>query len=609
LARSAVAGVQPRFAREKHFPKGWKACLAEFLELFHRYAYIYKPLSGGSWSSATENWRLSDTEIIKAISGAHDKFFIGTRAGKKTRYAVLDIDTKSKYHNPVKLKKLLEVLSVAGLKRSSLYRSSFSEGWHLYIFFDEEVNSTELRRYVVRLLSLNGFEVGKGTLEVFPHPGQGSNGMGLRLPLQQGWAWLDKETLEADYERYELSATKSLELFLDALQADANSFDDYRCLKRCVQELEARKEIVSSVVASKSKSENNVVPFRRNEVALASSEYNVLVSSIFGHFPAGMIAENWHKGRLFHLQGLSGPSQRAEAIHCLNHYLFYGDPSRDLPAMGYGYEQERSWAITQFLEARHNGQSEDINRGRADALEQVGRAANWRPVHKRDMEPAKYSAKRPISWIRENANRKSDARKRIADALAGLKKQRRSFTTVELQEAAACSRTTLYKHADLWRRDYEDLADGFFETCTHEYNAVEGAASPESLPPSTGQEKITPPGLLAARRVAYELSMRSKRELRKAQIAVARSSEDAEKEWRVKVAALTKAGPSELDLPELKSVLFVLTNYLSLAPYEEDASLLHPYVRELRRELESRESGFPRAKLSSRPDRLASAQQ
>ncbi len=132
------------------------------------------------------------------------------------------------------------------------------------------------------------------------------------------------------------------------LQADANSFDDYRGLKRYVQDLESRKNQVSIVVGSKA--EGNVVPFRRNKAGLAASEFNVLVSSIFGHFPAGMIAENWHKGRLFHLQGLSGPSQRAEAIHCLNHYFFYGDPSRDLPAMGYGYEQERSWAVRWLFE-------------------------------------------------------------------------------------------------------------------------------------------------------------------------------------------------------------------------------------------------------------------
>jgi hypothetical protein len=75
----------------------------------------------------------------------------------------------------------------------------------------------------------------------------------------------------------------------------------------------------------------------------------------------------------------------------------------------------------------------------------VDRATSWLPAHKKGEEPEKYSPTQPISWIRENANRKSGARKRIQEALDGLKKFNRSFTTVELQEAAECARDTLYR--------------------------------------------------------------------------------------------------------------------------------------------------------------------
>lgn len=67
--------------------------------------------------------------------------------------------------------------------------------------------------------------------------------------------------------------------------------------------------------------------------------------------------DSWYKGRLFYLNGLTGPSQRAEAIETIGHYLVYGDPSQALPALGYGYENEREWAIHQFLMDRTNGQS------------------------------------------------------------------------------------------------------------------------------------------------------------------------------------------------------------------------------------------------------------
>ena len=578
-----------RFAREQFFPKGWEPYVTQFLELFHRYAYIYRPFNFDHWLSAKEEcWKLSNSEILKAVACAHDKF-IGTRAGKTTRYAVLDIDTKSKYHNQSQLDRLLKVLSQAGLSRSSLYRSSFSGGWHLYIFFDEQINSADLRKQLVRLLTLSDFLVDDGVLEVFPNPGNGSVGKGLRLPLQPGWAWLDKRTLEVDHYREEMSATKALEFFLDCLEADANSFKDFRQLKARVQDLDARRTAAASHGVARAS--NNVIPLRRTEQPVPPSEFTSFVSSVFGQIPPGMKVGTWYKGRQYHLEGLSGPSQRADAIYTLGHYFFYGDPGRGLPALGYGYKEERKWAIREFLEARHNGHSEDLNRGRADAIAQVNRATSWLPPHKKGDEPIKYTPVRPISWIRENANRKSKARKRIADALDGLKKLNRSFTTVELQEAAGCARRTLYNHEDIWRKDYEDLAAGFFKTCLHEYNAVVEAAPSESKPPSTVPEKITPPGLLAARRVVYELSMRSKRAIQTKQNTALRFSEASETEWRDKVTALTNEMPSELPIPKLKSLIVVLANYLSLAPYEEDAVPLHRFIVGLRLELTARSSG------------------
>ncbi len=502
---------------------------------------------------------------------------------------MLDIDAKSKYHNKAQFDRLMSVLSAAGLSHSSLYRSSFSGGWHLYIFFEEPINSSELRRELVKLVTLSDFDLSKGTLEVFPHPGDASLGMGLRLPLQEGWAWLDKKTLEVDYERYELSATKALECFIDCLDADANSFKDFRALKRYVQELEARKRTAAS--HGNKQPVSNVVPLRKPQKAIQPSEYTTVVSSIFGQIPPGMNVDTWYKGQQFHINGLSGPSQRAEAIFSLGHYFFYGDPSRELPALGYGYEEERKWAIREFLDARHNGCSEDINRGRADAVAQVDRAANWRPSHKKSVEPKKWTPNQPISWIRENANRKGNARKRIQEALEGLLKLGRSFTTVELQKAAGCSRETLYNHGDIWRQDYEDLASGFFAACTDEYNAVVEAACPESKPPATVSEKVTPPGLLAARRIVYEISMRSKRDMQTKQKSTRSFLDAAENEWRYKVAHLASGNPSELPPEKLKSLIVILSNYLSLAPYEEDATALLAYISSLKVKLSERISG------------------
>jgi len=580
--------VRTKFARANYFPAGWEADLNRFVALFHPFGYIYRPLSGGNWASAKDKWALTDTEIIKAISLAHDKFLLGTRAGKTSRFAVLDIDTNSKYHNKKHLDKLLKVLARAGLTRSSLFRSSHSEGWHLYLFFDEPISSAELHHQLVALLKLNDFLVSKGTLEVFPNPGRNSQGMGLRLPLQHGFAWLDKETQDVDYYREQMSPTKALTYFLDLLDCDANTYKAFRQLKAHVLDLDSKKEKAKLPVGQPS----NVVPLRSPAV-LPDNADGHLVTTVFGHLPSGMNTENWCRGRLFSIEGLTGPSQRAEAIFCLNHYLFYGDPSRNLPAMGYGFAEERDWAVKEFLEARHNGQSSDISRGRVDALEQSARAAHWRPPSKRETEPQTYTAVRPISWIRANENKKRDSRQKIQTALESLKKLGRSFTTVELEEISDVSRRTLYKHDDIWRQDYEDLAAGFFASCLHEYNAVVEAASSESLPPSTVSQKITPPGLLAARRIVAEISMRAQRDIRRSVRQKESVQDDSDKEWRAKVAALTTASPPTLSFGEIKALLFVLPGYLSIAPYEEDAIALLPYVQQLRRELAMR-TGPPR---------------
>jgi hypothetical protein len=110
--------------RADYFPQGWESSVLQFLGLFHRFGYIYKPLGGGTWLSANENWKLNDAEILKAIACAHPKFYLGCRAAQTTRFAVLDIDAKSKYHSQKHLDRLLKLLGGAGLAKSSLFQSS-----------------------------------------------------------------------------------------------------------------------------------------------------------------------------------------------------------------------------------------------------------------------------------------------------------------------------------------------------------------------------------------------------------------------------------------------------------------------------------------------------
>ena len=586
LAVQARAEKPERFAREKFFRSDWKSYTDEFLSLFHRYGYIYKPLSGGYWLSANEQWKLTDSEILKALACAHPHYIHGARSGKLSRFAVLDIDAKSKYHNQQALDQLRHVLCDAGIKETVVYRSSHSDGWHLYIFFDEPLLSTDLREQLVALLQLNGFKLAKGTLEVFPAPGDGSIGQGLRLPLQPGWAWLDQRTLDIDYFREEVSPTKALEWFLEQLTECSNSYTQFRILKSHVAELSSRKQSVCRRAEP-----TNVYPFKPREHK-STGDCVDEVKKIFSHMPPGINTNTWWRGRCYYDSGLTGPSQRAEAVFCLGHYLFYGDPSRSLEALGYGYEQDREWLIEEILSTKHNDHSNDINRGRSEVFAHVHRATHWIPPHRRDQENTPYKPQVPIAWTRNSANLKAGSRGRIRQALDDLIAEGNPFSIRDLIARAKCHHKTLNKHHDLWKQDYDQFHVRLASVAC-EYNAVVGVGSSETQPPATVLQKVTPPGLLAARRVIYELNMRDERAKR--HVVKTKESErlDAGKEWR---ESITDRIPSDLTTAEskvLKVLVTFLTWRLAHSPSYEDQLWLAEILAAVRTELVSKNRSVP----------------
>ncbi len=591
--RAGAAPGRDRFDREKYFPSGWQLGTPEFLSLFHRFSYIYKPLTGGSWLSAEEKWSLTDTEILKAIACAHPRFFLGCRAGRATRFGVLDIDANSRYHDPTQLKKIQDALAAAGIKKTVLYRSSRSGGWHLYIFFGEPISSRDLQNQLAGLLSLNGFKIAKGTLEIFPSPGDHSLGYGLRLPLQPGWAWLDKQTGGVQYEREDMHAMEALGMFLADVADASNSMHEFHQLKRHVEELQARREKSGTTSPSPESAKAplaNVVPLKRTAASNSDPASESVVISVFKHLPPNINPPDWLRGRQYYAAGLYGPSQRADAIFSIGHYLFYGDPEIDLRPLGYGCEAERQWVIEQILNAKHNDYSDDINNGRADAFVQIERATHWLPAPRRDREARPYKMEVPPAWPLANAKRKLDARQRIICALNQIAGPGKTFTLRQLRRQAKCSMDTIYKHKDLWQHDYEDLASDSFANDPGEYNAVVDAADPEIPSPVPVDPPLVDMGLLAARRIAFEIALRrnwqKKKKLTKTE---QRKKDNAEAAWKERVtSAIAESLLPERTLRNLQAIVAFLTFCLLTAPCEEDATWLHSYIGELKNEIDRR---------------------
>ena len=179
----------------------------ELLSLYpNRHRSILKPPGCQNWTTVSKHGYLSDETILKAVSGTENRIW-GCRWGEQTIFAVLDIDAKSQYHNELGLARLIHVLESCGIQLGSLYQSSYSGGWHAYIFFSDWVKSEDLQDYLNQLLKAEGFEIKQGQLEIFP-----SNN-GLRLPLQRGFAWLDASA-QILIRRDELKADEAIYKFL-----------------------------------------------------------------------------------------------------------------------------------------------------------------------------------------------------------------------------------------------------------------------------------------------------------------------------------------------------------------------------------------------------------
>jgi hypothetical protein len=589
--------VQPhavpiRFDRRKFFSAGDAARAEEFCALFHPYGYIYKPFAGDTWLSANEQWRLTHTEILKAIACEHRQCLLGARSGKTSQFAVLDIDAKSKHHSHYELHRLITHIMDAGLSEPVLYRSSHSEGWHLYLFFDRPLPTRELNKTLHQFLRNHGYTLQNGTLEVFPNPGGGNLGHGLRLPLQLGWAWLNPNTLEVIVDRAALNASEALDRFMSDLTDFSSTQSQYEEFKRAVSEsTESLATVADMVQRATGKS---AISHREIGDRLAIEP----VQSVFGKLPPGIRPEIWWRGRDYFDNGLSGPGQRADALFCMGHYLFYGDPERALEALGYAYDQERRNAVESILAAKNHGQSKDLNRNRSDATAQIGRAARWLPPHKRQQEVQRYKKAIPLSWARHNGKLKADAMSRIKSAIESFVAAASPFKITELENAAGCSRSTLYAHKALWHQIYMELKN-LPQKSSDEYNAVVGAAGLESSTPPTICVPDMPPGRLAARRVIRELTERIEKDRQNGQKYIESIFDRYAHSWKAKVLSAMPPDVDGAEAHELKACAPILLSLLAGAPDEEHQIWLQKQLQIIRDRLDELRKSWAQTRVQA----------
>lgn len=383
---------------------------------------------------------LDASQIIGVMSNEGRGLLRGCYWGAETRHGVIDIDIDSRYHNAQELTKLVYKFASVGLILTP-YQSSNSGGWHLYYFLDDWAPSGEIEKTIKEWLKALGYVLQSGTLEVFP------SGNALRLPLQQGFAWLAPDGQVAT-RREEITQEEALALFLSNLKNTARNWQNAKTL--ITAEIESTRTAAGT---------------------LAQDELDQLNDQGFeGLFRGGLDWEKYQRGRQYWISGLTGPSQRHDAVICIGHYLWYGDSGSGLRPLPYPRNAKaREAKIVAWLERNHNGQSKAVNRGAVRIVAgEIERATKWTSqgaLIKEKYEPYPLTERllKRLEWLyqktgklwsieelqKANIDRSLDARHRIAIAIAQLEAEGAQISKAAVAKKAGACRKTVSKNADL----------------------------------------------------------------------------------------------------------------------------------------------------------------
>lgn len=448
----------------KFLPPVLDAVAVDICELYpRRQGSIWKRPGQKRWMQWSAE--LVDMQILGVMSDEGRGLLRGCYWGETTRHGVIDVDINSKYHNPQELGVLVDKLALVGIKLVP-YQSSESGGWHLYYFLEDFELTEEVEKLVKTWLKTCGYEIKSGTLEVFP------SGNALRLPLQAGFAWLGLDG-EIEVKREKVTQDQAIALFLKDLEENKTNWSEAKALilegittskalasvevKTCAEKLQDK-----DLVPAKESSESS----QKHEDAISSQGFEKL-------FWKGIDWDKYHRGRQYWIHGLTEKSQRHDAIHCIGHYLWYGDEGAGLsPLPFFRNRTRRAELISKWILRKHNGLSEEINSGRLSEVEgDIERAASWTKErsmvneYKNEYEPYMLTDRllKRLAWLnsktgklwtveelaKANTDRSLDARSRIAIAVAQLEAEKLVVTKSAVARRAKASRNTVVKNVDL----------------------------------------------------------------------------------------------------------------------------------------------------------------
>lgn len=383
------------------------------------FSYTWGALQGSTEDATDAKWR-----TIAAKSGKlypvrprvlwalwqDPRQLVGVRFGRKTRYALIDLDKNSPCLRQLgTIKAALETL---GLCRVVTVRSSWSGGLHLYIPLPEPVQTFDLAVALKNALEAVGIEIEQGKCEIFPNVkaygrwwlGEFTAYNGHRLPLQPGSGSCllsdDLQPVGGDLER-----------FFYAWEAAARSQD--------------MGELTEALALAKSSPKKG---FRRRAAGPVEQWRSDLEIEI---------SEGW--------TGAGQTNHLIKSIACFGR-VFEGKAGEDLVRYTLAIATSRPG----FAEwCRHQHEIEV-------------RCRVWAKAAERYYWPLGSEPRREIKRYSVNDMRASDAQARISQAVSELRFD--NFSTVRafaraIIKRARCSQETLYKYLGLWHPDAQPVTD------------------------------------------------------------------------------------------------------------------------------------------------------
>jgi hypothetical protein len=167
----------------KYFSHPWSAIVAPALIPFAANNFHSKP----AWT--TIDYYLQPSELWAYHQ--NNDLLVGIRFGSYTRYATIDIDTGSDYHNLEAYQTIKAALEDIGILDIVPIQSSHSGGYHLIIPFTAQIPTFNLACALEQTIKDTGGNISAGQIEIFPNPkpwGKDSitNYKAIRCPMQPG---------------------------------------------------------------------------------------------------------------------------------------------------------------------------------------------------------------------------------------------------------------------------------------------------------------------------------------------------------------------------------------------------------------------------------------